>query len=592
MNPADPNGHAPGRGVLAWVDPAADRFETAWKAGQRPRIADHLAGVPDTARAALLAELVLIDRHYQQRLGTPKRLEDYVGELREEFAAAPEARARLEEEFPRAAAADPPPPPIPEQIGKYKVVTRIAVGGQADVFRVIHPHLDRDLVLKLSREPPASGADRDRLLAEARTLAELSHENLAHVHDAGDWQGRCFLVMEYVPGRTLEQYAQQEQPAPRQAAGLLAGVARALAAAHGRGIVHRDLSPRNILVDPAGRPRLIDFGLAWRGGAWDPRPSDPSDEGTTPYMSPEQARGEPILTPRSDVFGLGAVLYRLLVGRAPFAAGNRDAALERARRCDIDLRALSEASAPRALKVLCRRMLANDPLRRPATMQQVARRLERVARPRPVWPILVAAVVVLGLGGVAVKALQSGVAQPQEPLSVRVFRGDEWVGDLHKHLPLRKGDRVQVWAYPPEGHYLSLFLIDGAGELKRLIEFEPRPTATRFVYPEGGLPLGGIRGTELLLLCGREQVPVGTDELGPAWDATKSDWPALPEDSALHVEPGGQIRFKGLTHASIEPNPENKVYERLKDFLDRLRRDRVVGYVEGVAFRYEASDRD
>src|SRR5439155_1826266 len=144
----------------------------------------------------------------------------------------------------------------PTAIGKYLVLGPLDRGGQAQVFRAIHPTLHKEVVIKLSRQIVGAGAaDRDHLLAEGRLLAELDHSHLARVYDLDVYEDRAFLVMEYVRGRTLEQYARQEKPSPRQAVLLVARVARALAVAHRRGVTHRDVKPKNIVIDEGGEPR-------------------------------------------------------------------------------------------------------------------------------------------------------------------------------------------------------------------------------------------------------------------------------------------------------------------------------------------------
>jgi eukaryotic-like serine/threonine-protein kinase len=155
------------------------------------------------------------------------------------------------------------PTPVPAAIGKYLVVGRFEPSGQADVFRVVHPQLHRDLVLKLAKSP-IGARDRSAIIAEGRHLAGLEHPNIVRVHDLDFHEGRPYLVMEYIRARTLAQVAREEKIAPRRAAGLVAELCRAVGFAHGRGVVHQDIKPANILIDEAGRPRLIDFGLAWQ----------------------------------------------------------------------------------------------------------------------------------------------------------------------------------------------------------------------------------------------------------------------------------------------------------------------------------------
>ncbi len=210
----------------------------------------------------------------------------------------------------------------------------------------MHPELRRDLVLKLANQPiDANG--RSELVAEGQRLAELEHPNIVRIHDLDFHEGRPYLVMEYVRGRTLAQFAREQSVTPRQAAALVAEVAGAVAFAHGRGIVHQDIKPANVLIDETGRPRLIDFGLAWQQDAWSDATTR-SEGGTFAYMAPEQARVDlDRIRSLSDVFALGGLLYFLLTGKGPFEAESYQESWDRARRCDLDRSVLENADVPR-----------------------------------------------------------------------------------------------------------------------------------------------------------------------------------------------------------------------------------------------------
>src|SRR6266404_3777524 len=134
----------------------------------------------------------------------------------------------------------------PAAIGKYLILDALDKGGQAMVYRAFHPTLGREVAIKLSRRPlDARQADRDHFISEGKLLADLEHPNLARVYDLDFHEGRPFLVMEYVRGRNLQQVAKQQRLRPRQAALLVAKVARAVAVAHRRGILHQDIKPEN-----------------------------------------------------------------------------------------------------------------------------------------------------------------------------------------------------------------------------------------------------------------------------------------------------------------------------------------------------------
>ena len=158
-------------------------------------------------------------------------------------------------------------PPLPAAIGKYLVVGRFPPTGQAEVFRVVHPQFQQERVLKLAKEPVGPDG-RSEIIEEGKILSELEHPHLVRVYDLDFLGDRPYLVMEYIRGRNLDQLASEGQISPRLAAALVAKVAGAAAFAHRRGVVHRDIKPKNILVDEAGEPRLIDFGMARLRTAW------------------------------------------------------------------------------------------------------------------------------------------------------------------------------------------------------------------------------------------------------------------------------------------------------------------------------------
>ena len=201
---------------------------------------------------------------------------------------------------------------------RYEIRALLGRGGMGEVYEAVDRQLDRTVALKVLR--PELAADRRflvRFRREARTSARLSHPGIVAVHDVGEDEGRAFIVMEYVPGRTLGQIVRDEGAvAPARAARIGAAAADALAHAHDRGVVHRDVSPGNVMVTPDGEVKVLDFGIA-RAARGSARSGSPSAHGTVAYVAPEQARGE-ASDQRADVYALGAVLYELLTGRPPF----------------------------------------------------------------------------------------------------------------------------------------------------------------------------------------------------------------------------------------------------------------------------------
>ncbi len=251
------------------------------------------------------------------------------------------------------------------------------------MFRVVHPELRRDLVLKLAFRP--IGEDGlSEVVADGQRLAELEHPNIVRVHDLDFYEGRPYLVMEYIRGRTLTQFAREEQITAQLAATLMAELASAVAFAHGRGVVHQDIKPANVIIDEAGRPRLIDFGLAWQHDAWSVTHSH-SEGGTFAFMAPEQARFDlERIRPLSDVFAIGAVLYFLLSGSGPFAAESLEESWDRARHCKLDRMALRNSGVPRRLERICLKALASEPEQRYRSAARLEQALRGFLRLRPI----------------------------------------------------------------------------------------------------------------------------------------------------------------------------------------------------------------
>ena len=211
------------------------------------------------------------------------------------------------------------------QIGSYKIEGLLGAGGMGEVFRAIDTKLNRPVAIKFLSAELADTAARRRFQREAQMASSLNHPHILTVHDAGDFEGRQFLVTEFVDGGTLNASARQER-AWRQTVELLAGVADGLATAHAAGILHRDIKPANILVAKNGYAKLADFGLAKLQEPAEPEGGRTLTEGETrpgllmgtiPYMSPEQASGRAVDS-RSDIFSFGIVLYEILGGHRPF----------------------------------------------------------------------------------------------------------------------------------------------------------------------------------------------------------------------------------------------------------------------------------
>jgi tetratricopeptide (TPR) repeat protein/predicted Ser/Thr protein kinase len=258
----------------------------------------------------------------------------------------------------------------PTAVGPYRVLRKLGSGGMGEVYLAEDGRLRRKVALKsLAR---ASGSEgRRRLLREARAAAALNHPNIAAVYDVVESADGDFIVMEYVPGENLADRLGQGPISPSTVVWIGAQICDALAEAHAQGIVHRDLKPGNVVLTPAGRVKVLDFGLA---RAIVQEPSDLSDSldapevpgrlvGTAPYMPPEPLQGRPI-DERGDIYSLGVTLYELATGRRPFH-GPDAASLRRAILCDPPAPVPVECAIPASLAELIGRAMARDPEARP-----------------------------------------------------------------------------------------------------------------------------------------------------------------------------------------------------------------------------------
>jgi eukaryotic-like serine/threonine-protein kinase len=367
------------------------------------------------------------------------------------------------------------------QFGPYRLIEKIGSGGMGEVYRALDTRLEREVALKLvsdtylgtgigsgSPSPvtpvhgtPNSHVSHERFLREARSSATLNHPNVCSIHDTGEHGGRPYLVMELLEGETLKHYLAKtggKGLAADEVISFSQQAASALAAAHAKGIIHRDIKPANLFVVDAGRGKrlikILDFGLAKKqpgvavaesrtyglpgngsadetigaGTATMELTSPGSAVGTVAYMSPEQAKGEP-LDARTDLFSLGTVIYEMATGKTPFAGGSTAEVFAALLRENPPPVSTVNSAMPKKLDPIVAKLLAKDPAQRYATAEQLQEALDGLdpqsghatvataAGPRRPWAIAIVVLLALLAGGLAWWKFRPGAAPGKETAS-------------------------------------------------------------------------------------------------------------------------------------------------------------------------------
>jgi tRNA A-37 threonylcarbamoyl transferase component Bud32 len=563
-----------------------------WRRQERVPIEDYLSLAPVAAAdIATRADLVYSEFILRESLGESASFADFIHRFPD-----------LEAELKRLHTADqalgfgpneaqPQLPAEPAFIGKYQLLEKLAEGGQGVVYRALHPGLGKEVVLKWSKSTGWAGAERDRLQTEGRILAKFDHPHIARVFDVDFHEDRPYLVMESVPGRNLQQYTEQSPPTPRRAAELVASIARALDLVHRHGVLHLDIKPKNVLVDPAGVPKLIDFGLAeHRDGLAEPPTGEGGVSGTLAYIAPEQARGARAeIGPRSDVFGLGGLLYFLLTGKAPYHGLDFQGAYARAIQGNWDRELLEKTPMPTRLREICRKALATDPNQRYSSAAELAKELEAfVRRPQVIRHVALVTGLLVVLGLVTWLAWPPPAAPAGTQLELQVMRGEVLtrIGE-----ELYSGDKLIFRVRVPAGVHASLFNLDSKGQW--FLADKRERSATDAEWEINDNMLDDNPGSELFVLCMRRSGPIELDTL-KKWIGDVGSLATVPRPVHLTFNERGVRQWigqksdekeRGIHRVKPHEDPATPIRKQLEQLQERLN-DRCDLFA-GICFRHK-----
>lgn len=387
--------------IVEQIDRICDRFEAAWRAGERPACAAFVpADWPEEHGWSLLRELMALDIEYRRAEGETISPEDYrlrdsrdadrtealLRELiphdtalrtgRPLYVRCPHCQQKIEtherDSFQNLScpgcashfslidggrAALPPR----EMIAQFKLLEPLGEGRFGTVWLARDTKLDRLVALKLPRRGQLDPDTAELFVREARAAAQLDHANIVGVHEIGRDDDVMYIATQYVRGETLADWLRRERPTPREAAELCARIADTLHVAHQAGIVHRDVKPGNIMIDAAGEPHVMDFGLASRETGEITMTLDSQIFGTPAYMPPEQARGESERADaRSDLYSVGVILYEMLTGVLPFQ-GNVRMLLHQVLHVEPRRPRSLNDRVPRDLEMICLKAMSKEP---------------------------------------------------------------------------------------------------------------------------------------------------------------------------------------------------------------------------------------
>ncbi len=265
----------------------------------------------------------------------------------------------------------------------FELLEPIGAGQFGRVWRARDTELERFVAVKIPHRKILTGEDAGFIVREARAAAQLNHPNLVTVYEVGRHEDTVYIVSEYIDGVALNEWTRHYHPDARESAQLCAQIARALHHAHENNVVHRDLKPGNIVMDTQRQPHITDFGLAKREGGDVTIAVTGQILGTPAYMPPEQIRDGHAADRRSDVYGVGVILYEMLTGKRPFVGGKRVLLQQVLSDDPRPLRAIN-STISKDLETICLKAMAKKPEERYATAEAMAEDLDRYLRGEPI----------------------------------------------------------------------------------------------------------------------------------------------------------------------------------------------------------------
>jgi serine/threonine protein kinase len=270
---------------------------------------------------------------------------------------------------------------------RYQIKKKLGEGGMAVVYKAFDTNLERDVAIKIIKGEKVANSEVDQMIKrferEVKTLAKLTHPNIVHIHDYGRYQNKPYLIMEYLPGGTLEDRIEEGQINFEKAAKLIIPIAEALNYAHQMGVLHRDVKPANIIFSVDGKPLLSDFGIAKILGTNNIDESEGNltqtgmGLGTPEYMAPEQWHGK--FSPQTDIYAIGVVFYEMITGRKPFIADTPAAFILKQMMEDPPHPGEFVQDLPTAVSNFIFRALEKNQEDRHENMEEVIQELQRIA---------------------------------------------------------------------------------------------------------------------------------------------------------------------------------------------------------------------